>query len=233
MSNFFGTETNPQVQPAECNWGSGDKSVNDLFFRMSNPDTGTATLLMGHIFFKQLAEAAGYVHRDIVEQELVEMKNELRAARDAIDNLSLVVGDTRTSLERLDSLESPLAEIRNTLGAFEVRLNNSTTERDSEQHDEEPRTGAGTVAEPDQSGNATEPSAATGAILAEREGPKPSDAEQRELAHAANADDAAKRVARAIADSGDKRASESTSKQDVAGVPSSRSGDKPGAKPSK
>jgi hypothetical protein len=119
MSNLLGVEETPAFQPAECSWGSGDRAVNKWFLRLMNPDVDTTSLLMGEIFFHHCATAVGYVHRSTVEAERVRLIEVLENALEALDRTSLTVGAARNQLAVLDSLEGPLAAVRELLLTFQ------------------------------------------------------------------------------------------------------------------
>lgn len=119
MSNLLGVEENPQEQPAECSWGSGDKSVNKRFLRVTNPDTGTRTLLMGEIFFKHLAKHMGYVQRSEVEEEHVRLLQELSDARSDITNFLAELGAVRESVDKFSSIEEKFQRLSDVLEAYD------------------------------------------------------------------------------------------------------------------
>lgn len=118
MSNLLAVEEIPSFQPAECSWGSGDRQVNKWFLRLMNPDVDTTSLLMGEIFFHHCATAVGYAHRTVIEAERVRLTEVLENALAALDRTSFAIGATRSQLAVLDSLEGPLAAVRDTLLQF-------------------------------------------------------------------------------------------------------------------
>ena len=160
MSNLLAVETDPQYQPAECSWGSGDKAVNQRFLRITNPFTDTQTLLMGEIFFKHLASQLGYVHRTEVEEETERLRTELNDVRSTVDSLGSSFTATRESLNNFADFEDNLGKMRDILEALDKRTskpdaNDSSVEaadRDvAEQSDESDKQDARN----DRGGNAT------------------------------------------------------------------------------
>lgn len=119
MSNLLGVEENPQEQPAECSWGSGDRSVNGRFLRITNPDTDTRTLLMGEIFFKHLAKHMGYVERSVVEEEQNRFRQELEDARNDLSAVDAKLDGVRDSFNSLGEIQDSIKRMSDLVEAMD------------------------------------------------------------------------------------------------------------------
>ena len=108
MTLIVGVEEIPQEQPAECSFGTGDASVNDWFVRVENPDTGMRTLLIGKIFFDEMAKQVGYI-------EKTEGHKRAEALRAEVDNAVRYLHDVSDRLDGIASISDDLETVKRTL----------------------------------------------------------------------------------------------------------------------
>lgn len=115
MTMIVAVEDIPQYYPSECSFGGGGANVNSKFLRVVNPDTATDTLLIGDTMFNEFAKAMGYVRKTDVFAHVESLREEVRNANAAFDNLSTDINATHRVVDALEAISVVLGNVQDAL----------------------------------------------------------------------------------------------------------------------
>lgn len=130
-NNIVGIEEIPNLYPSACSFNGDDKNTAEWFVRVVNPDVNTDTLLIGSVFFNEIAKRVGYVKLSDVEVAKRSLEGQLQHVADTIDSFASHLVDIRNAVSSLDSIEKRIADLRKLLAAAGKLVKDS--ERSGEQ----------------------------------------------------------------------------------------------------
>lgn len=116
-NNIVGIEKIPNLYPSACSFNGDDKSTAEWFIRVVNPDTNLDTLLIGSVFFHEMAKRVGYVKLEEVDKAKKSLEEELANVTLALINLSDTVNSVRSNFGVLESIDKRIEDLRRVITA--------------------------------------------------------------------------------------------------------------------
>ena len=116
-NNIVGIETIPNLYPSACSFNGDDKNTAEWFIRVVNPDLNTDTILIGSVFFHEMANRVGYVRVEDVDKAKKSLEEELANVTLALINLSDTVNSVRSNFGVLESIDKRIEDLRRVVTA--------------------------------------------------------------------------------------------------------------------
>lgn len=116
-NNIVAIETKPTLYPSDCSFNGDDSSTAEWFIRVVNPDLHFDTLLIGSVFFHEMAKLVGYVPLEELDRAKNSLESQLVDVTNSLDRLTSELSDLRTAMGSLETVEQKLDALRKTVVA--------------------------------------------------------------------------------------------------------------------
>lgn len=111
-NNIIAIEEKPNLYPSSCSFNGDDSTTAEWFIRVVNPDLVYDTLLIGSVFFHEMAKRVGYVKLEEIDLAKQSLESQLADVTSSLDRLAAELSDLRTAVGSLEAVEQKLDGLR-------------------------------------------------------------------------------------------------------------------------